>query len=146
MGKRPNKARISIEKEEEVLWEAEKFGSKTREALTSSIWWLLTQFFGLRDLQEHQAMKMEDFQLCKNDKGVEFAQFTESPTKTRQGGLQSKNREFQPRMLSVGGETCPVALSKYFVERKPLNMRWSGPFYLSIKRNQRLNDNIWYTT
>ena len=61
MGKRPNKARSLTEEEEEVLWEAEKFGSKTPEALTSSMWWLLTQFFGLRGRQEHHAMKMEDF-------------------------------------------------------------------------------------
>ena len=92
MGKRPNKARSLTEEEEEVLWEAEKFGSKTPEALISSMWWLLTQFFGLRGRQEHHAMKMEDFQLCKNDEGMEFVQFTEGPTKTRKGGLQSKNR------------------------------------------------------
>ena len=91
-------------------------------------------------------MKMEDFQLCKNDEGMELMQFTEAPTKTRQGGLQSKNRDFQPRIFSVGGEMCPVSPFKQFVERIPLNMRWSGPFYLSIKRNRRLNDNIWFKT
>ena len=47
-------------------------------------------------------------------------------------------------MFSVGGERCLVDLFKQFVERRPLNMRWSGPFYLSIKRNRRLNDNIWF--
>ena len=121
-------------------------GSKTPEALISFMWWLLTQFFGLRGRQEHHAMKMEDFQLCKNDEGMEFVQFTEGPTKTRQDGLQNKKRDFQPRMFSVGGERCPVALFKQFVERRPLNMRWSGSFYLSIKRNRRLNDNIWFKT
>ena len=96
MGKRPNKARsLTEEEEEEVLWNAEKFGPNTPDALISSMWWLLTQFFGLRGRQEHHGMKMEDFQLCKNDEGVEFVQFTEGPTKTRQGGLQSKNRDFQ---------------------------------------------------
>ena len=121
-----------------------KIGSKTPEALIMR--WLLTQFFGLCDRQEHLAMKMEDFQLCKNDEGMEFVQFTEGPTKTRQGGLQSKNRDFQPSMFSVGGERCPVALFKQFVEQRPLNTRWSGLFYLKIKRNGRLNDNIWFKT
>ena len=146
MGKRPNKARSLTEEEEEVLWEAEKFGSKTPEALIYSMWWLLTHFFGLRSYQEHHAMKMEEFQLCRNDEGMEFVQFTEGPTKTRHGGLQSKNRDFQPRTFSVEGERCPVALFKQFVEQRPLNMRWSGPFNLSIQRNRRLNDNIWFTT
>ena len=71
-------------------------------------------------------------------------QFTEGPTKTRQGGLQSKSRDFQPRMFAVGGERCPVALFKQFVERRPLNMQWLGPIYLSVKRNRKLNDNIWF--
>ena len=62
MGKRPNKARSLTEEEEEVLWEADKFGPKTPEALISFMWWLLTQFFGLRGRQEHHAMKMVDFQ------------------------------------------------------------------------------------
>ena len=87
MSKRPNEARSSTEEEEAVLWEAEKFGSKTPEALISSMWWLLTQFLGLRGRQEHHAMKMEDFQLCKND-----VQFTQGPHKTKQAGLESKNR------------------------------------------------------
>ena len=86
------------------------------------------------------------FSTRKNDEGMEFVQFTEGPTKTRQGGLQSKNKDFQPSMFSVGGERCPVALFKQFVERRPLNMQWSVPFYLSIKRNRRLNDNIWFKT
>ena len=129
-----------------MLWEEEKFGSKTPEALISSMWWLLMQFFGLRSRQEHHAMKTEHFQLCKNDEGMEFVQFTEGPTKTRQSRLQSKNRDFQPRMFSVGEESCSVALFKQFVGQRPLNMQWSGAFYLSIKRNRRLNDNIWFKT
>ena len=144
MGKRPNKARSLTEEEEEVLWKAGKFGATTPEALTCTMWWLLTQFFGLRGRQEHHSMMMEDFQLCKNDEGVEFVQFTEGPTKTRQGGLQSKNRDFQPRMFSIGGERCPVALFKQFVERRPPKMQCSGPFYLSVKHNRRFNDNIWF--
>ena len=51
------------------------------------MWWFLTQLFGLRGRQKHHSMKMEDCQLCKNDEGMEFVQFTEGPTKTRQGGL-----------------------------------------------------------
>ena len=80
MGKRPNKARSLTEEEEEVLWEREKFGSKTPGALISSTWWLLTQFFG--------------FQLCKNDEGMEFMQFTQGPTKTRQGGHAEQEQRF----------------------------------------------------
>ena len=78
MGKRRTKVKRLTEEEEEVLWEAKIFGSKTPEALISSMWWLLTQFFGLRGHQKHHKMEMEDFQLCKNDEGMEFVQFTET--------------------------------------------------------------------
>ena len=30
------------------------------------MWWLLTQYFGLRDRQEHREMKMDDFQLLSH--------------------------------------------------------------------------------
>ena len=98
---------------------------KTPEKLIPSMWWLLTQFFGHCGRQEHHAMKMEDFQLCKNDKGMEFVQFTEGPTKTRQGGLQSKKRDFQPRMFSVGGERFPVALFRQRAKTTKQAMVWS---------------------
>ena len=48
MGKHPKKGRSLTVEEEQVLWEAEKFGPKPPEALISSMWWLLMQFFGLR--------------------------------------------------------------------------------------------------
>ena len=108
------------------------------------MWWLLTQHFGLRGRQEHHDMKVDDFQLCKDDNGVEFVQFTEGQTKTRQGGLHTKHRDFQPRMFAIGGERCPVALIKQFVSRRPQNLKTTGPFYLSIKTNRKPDDNVWF--
>ena len=58
------------------------------------MWWFLTQFFRHRGRQEHHAMKMEDFQLCKNDEGMEFVKFTEGPRKARQSGLQGTEQTF----------------------------------------------------
>ena len=88
--------------------------------------------------------EMHDFQLCKDDKGVEFVQFTEGQTKTRQGGLHTKLRDFQPRMFAVGGERCPVALFKQFVSRRPQTLKTTSPFYLSIKTNRKPDDNVWF--
>ena len=133
-GKRPNKARNLTKEEEEVLWKGSKFGSTTPEALVNTMWWLLTQHFGLRGRQEHHDMKVDDFQLCKDDNGVEFVQFTEGQTKTRQGGLHTKHRDFQPRMFAVGE----------FVSRRPQNVKTTGPFYLSIKTNRKPDDNVWF--
>ena len=133
-GKHPNKARNLTK--EEVLWKESKFRSTTPETLVNTMWWLLTQHFGLRGRQEHHDMKVYDFQLCKGNNGVEFVQFTEGQTKTRQGGLHTKHCDFQPRMFAVGGERCPVALFKPFVSCQPQNLKTTGPFYLSIKTNK----------
>ena len=46
-------------------------------------------------------LKLDDFQLCKEDNSVEFVQFAEGQTKTRQGGLHTKLRDFQPRMFTL---------------------------------------------
>ena len=124
------------EGEEEVLLKESKFGSTTPEALVNSMWWLLTQHFGLRGRQEHHDMKVDVFQLCKDDNGVEFVQFTEGQTKTRQGGLHSQHRDFQPRIFAVGGEWCPVALFKQFVSRRPQNLKTTGPFYLHQNKQE----------
>ena len=89
-------------------------------------------------------MKVDNFQLCKDDNGVEFVQFTEGQTKTRQGGLHTKHRDFQPRMFALVGERCPVALFKQFVTRRPQKLKTTGPFYLSIKTHRRPDDNVWF--
>ena len=57
-GKRPNKARNLTTEKDEVLWKESKFGSTTPEALVNTIWWILTQHFGLRSRQEHHDMGM----------------------------------------------------------------------------------------
>ena len=108
------------------------------------MWWLLTQQFGLRGRPEHHGMRLEDFRFMKGDDGLEFVEFAEGPTKTRPGGLNAKPRQFQPKMFQTGGERCPVALFRQYINRRPRNLRASGPFYLSIKYNSGPSDETWY--
>ena len=70
--KRPNKARQLTEEEEEILWKSEKLGGKTPESLIHTMWWLLTEQFGLRGRQVTMALNL--LSLLKG------------PTKTRPGG------------------------------------------------------------
>ena len=142
-GKRPNKARSLTAEEEETLWKDDKLGNKSPEALTRSMWWLLTQYFGLRGRQEHHDMNIQDFQLCRSDDGKEYVQYSEGITKTRQSGLHSKHRDFEPRMFAVGGERCPVKLFKEYVARRPVSAQTSGPFYIAIKTNRLPTDDVW---
>ena len=141
-GKRQNKARGLSEEEEEVLWEANKLGKNSPESLVNTIWWILTQYFGLRGRQEHHSMKVDDFAVRKDDDGQEYVEFAEGMTKTRGGGLSKKSRDFSPKMFATGGERCPVSLMKEYLSRRPQQMKTPGPFYLSVNYNAK--DEIWF--
>ncbi|CAB4039161.1 Hypothetical predicted protein [Paramuricea clavata] len=79
------------------------------------MWWLLTQYFGLRGRQEHHGMKVEDFTIGKDNDGLEHVEYIERPTKTRNGSLSKKSTDFLPKMYATGDERCPVAL---FLDRE----------------------------
>ncbi|XP_078361597.1 uncharacterized protein KIAA1958-like [Oculina patagonica] len=134
-GKRPNRAKSLTTEEEEILWQNGQLGSETPRALSNTMWWLLTQHFGLRGRQEHHQMKVKDFCLQKDDGGNEFLTFSEGLTKTRQGGLSVKQRLVTPKMFATGGERCPIKLFKLYMERRPTEIKSQGPFYLSVIDN-----------
>ena len=107
-----------------------------------TMWWILTQHFGLWGRQEHHSMAIEDFSLCRDDDGVEYVTFKENPTKTRQGGLNTKRRPVLPKMFATGGARCPVGLFKEFLSRRPPELRETGPFYLALI--ERPKTAVWY--
>ena len=131
-GKRPNASSALSIAEEEALWENGKLGSSSPRVLCYTVWWILTQHFGLWGRQEHHSMNVEDFNLCRDDRGIEYITFKENPTKTRQGGLNSKRRQVLPKMFAAGCPRCPVGLFKDFLSRRPPELRESGPFYLAV--------------
>ena len=133
-GKRPNAAKALTSQDEELLWSKGVLGSHSPQSLIQTMWFLLTEDFGLRGCQEHRDMYVEDFASSADDNGIEFVTYTyeENPTKTRQGGLRKKRRVVQPKMFSTGRQRCPVKLFKTFLERRPEEMRNSGPFYLAL--------------
>ena len=56
--------------------------------------------------------------------------------------MHDNNRDFNSRTLFVGGDGCPVALFKSFVEQRPLLKNPCDGlffffFYLSSKRNRK---------
>ena len=78
-------------------------------------------------------MRLEDFSIIKGDDGLEFAEFAEGPTKTRPGGLNSKQGQFHPKMFQTGGERCPVAV-RYFASTPTVDLPISGRVVHFISR------------
>ena len=138
-GKRPNKARSLTTTEENELWEKKKLGKGSPQAVVQTIWWLLTQYFGLRGRQEHHSMTVEDFSFGLDENNTEYVEFIENPTKTRQSGLSAKPRSFLPKMFATGGDRCPVTIFKEFLSRRPPEI---CPLYLSCVSNP--SSQVWY--
>ena len=61
MGNRPNRSRPLTQQEEETLWNCGQLGISTPMAIINTLWFRLTQHFGLRGRQEHHTMNIEDF-------------------------------------------------------------------------------------
>ena len=121
-GKRPKKARELSEEEEEILWKSGKLCAKTPGSLIHTMWWLLTQKFGLRQKAGTSRNETGGFQNHDGDDGLEFVEFAGGPTKTRPGGLNAKPRQFQLKMFQTGVERCPVMLFCQFISRRPSSL------------------------
>ena len=119
MGKRPNKAASLTVAEEEILWNCEQLGSHSPLSLVNTMWWLLTQHFGLRGRQEHHAMMITDLAFKKSDLGKIFVTFAEGITKTRQSELHQKHRLEEPKMFENDTDRCPVKLLRLFISKRP---------------------------
>ena len=109
----------------------------------NTIWWLFTLHFGLRGRQEHNSMTVSDFQYKKDDFANEFVTFAEAITKTRQNGLHEKHRLIQPKMFSTDTSRCPVNIFKLYLPKRPIQLRSSGPLYLSII-HKPVSNLLWY--
>ena len=74
-------------------------------------------------------MKVEDFCLQRDDDGIEYLTFAKGPTKTKQGGLKVKYSQLvTPKMFATGNEErCPVMLFKVYLEKRPEEMKTTGP-------------------
>ena len=104
---------------------------------------MLSQHFGLRGRQEHHDMKIEHF-IFKKDEGKEFVTYSEGITKTRPSGLREHHRLVIPKTFqnSENINRCPVNIFKTYLQRHPLELQETGPFYLGIIVNPLTN--IWF--
>ncbi|KAK3701593.1 hypothetical protein QZH41_007411 [Actinostola sp. cb2023] len=47
-------------------------------------------------------------------------------------------------MFAIGGERCPVGIFLEYMNRRPVSLRNTGPFYLAINHNRRKDDDVWF--
>jgi len=78
-----------------------EFVAANPQALLNTNWLNFTMHFGLRGRQEHIQLLWGDQQLKTDSLGLEYVEFKERSTKTRQGNSRDV-RAFQPKMYSTG--------------------------------------------
>ena len=49
------------------MWECGQLGDKKPTSTIATLWWQLTQHFGLRGRQDHHSMRVEDFSFRKDE-------------------------------------------------------------------------------
>ena len=137
MGNRPNRSLPLTTQEEEILWQCGQLGHENAQSLINSLWWLMTQHFGLRRRQEHHPFMLEDLKVHTGDDGERYYILSEKRTKSRQGGLTKKDRKSSPKHFEIGGPRCFSVLLDIFKSKRPANLRDKSPFYLKIIENPR---------
>ena len=142
LSKKPNKTNSLTRQEEDILWECGQLGDKTHKSIIATLWWQLTQHFGLRGRQEYHSMRVEDFSFRKDETGASYIVYAEGITKTRQSGLHQQSRLQLPKMFEAQSERCPVKLFQKYLLKRPVGMEQSLPFYLQPIVNSLTN--IWY--
>jgi len=93
-GKRLRASKALTTEDEELLWSKGLLGSQSPKSLITTMWFLLTQHFGLRGCQEHHDMYVEDFSFSKDDNGVEYITYEEIPQKRVRAAFTKKEEWF----------------------------------------------------
>ena len=101
-------ADVISEELEDRLWDMKILGSHTPQALLNTVFYYMGLFFALRGGEEHRSLRHSPPQvkLYEPTDGPSYLTYTETVSKTNQGGLLHRNR--MPKVLTRYQNTdCP---------------------------------------
>lgn len=146
-GNRPNKADYLDDDMINELWECKELGEHTPKSLQNTLFFYFTSGFGFRGCNENKQLKWGDISLKESNEGIEYLEFQERLTKTRNGEEGSTVRYFHPKIFATDSDRCPIRMYKAFREKRPIQMcEPDSPFYLSAKTKLKSHDPTWYST
>ncbi len=105
-----------------MLWTTNQLGNANPESVLNTLWFNNTVHFGLRGSDEHKQMRWGDVELKQDSSGLEFLEFTERVSKTRQGVDAKGVRSVSPKMWATpeNKDRCPVELYKLYRGYRPV--------------------------
>lgn len=152
LGNRPHRAVGIEEEEEEILWKSKVLGKDSPFAIIFSLWYHMTLLMGLRGRDEHRRMTFGDIQLKKNGLDVEYLEFQERASKTRDGATADDSRSTKPKIFcscaTQGANKCIIEIYKEFVLRRPDDYcKKEDPFYIQSKTDNQIKSSgtaVWF--
>ena len=133
-GNKPNAASPLNDEQVELLWENGQFGSSKPESILNTLWFYNTAGFGLRGVDEHRQMTYGDVSLKTDADGLDYLEFSERSTKTRQGGDTTNLRQVKPKIWENTSNKgrCPVSVFKKYMQLRPADYcNENDPFYIA---------------
>ena len=110
-GKLPNRSR-SLTREEEALWESGQLGNSSSRSLLNTMWWLLSQHFGLHGCHEHHTINVEDFTLNRDNNGNDFVTFAEARQKHGKEVYEFSRGLYNPKCSQLVNHDVPWLFSR----------------------------------
>lgn len=127
--------------DEETLWQSGELGYHSPEALTQTLVMIIVKHLKIRSSQAHRDMEMSDFEKVKifNPSNptqlLEIYRFKDSRGNAKRG-------EIVPNLAKP--ERCPVRIIDYYLEKRPVAIRHSGPFYLWPSDQKTIDRMSWF--
>lgn len=145
LGLKPKQAQIITQEIENVLWDNNFLGESCPESLLRTTFYLIGLNFGMRAGDEHRKLSIDSFSFEIDSEGREYLLYSESVSKTMQGGL--KHRKLTPRVCrAYANVSCPkrciVRILKTYIKRCP-TQALEKAFYLKPLKKYS-NREFWY--
>ena len=140
-GNLPNKKDPQSSDDIEELWRANQSGAATPYSILQTLWIYTTIHFGLSGCQEHRDM-------CWDDGGREYLEFSERQTKTRTGENPRDIRTVKPKLLANMNNPDRPLIKTYqiYVEIRPTGFSEPKyPFSIATTTDHHLSpQEIWF--
>ena len=135
--------------DEEIMWEKGVLGDQDPKTLLHTLVFLFGKFFALRSGEEHRSLTFEQLSVIQGDH-IERTrlQYRSHGEKNHGGGL--KQRNVTPKVVEQHEnvdkpERCVVRLYKKYISKFPKDFKKDEVFYLTPKKDVKLESNTWYT-
>ena len=104
-----------------ACWSSGVLGSENPTSLNYTIFVIFSQHFGTRGRQEHHQIRIEDVKIVRaaTTRQISHVEWTEGPTKKRQGGFKKHPRQVTQKLIRTGENCRPITYFEKLLSKRP---------------------------